>query len=77
MKTNMPLKEGDVLFRLDPKPYEYVVTQKKAPLAEAEQNVKQLKSSLDQATAGAERAKRSSSWRSRTTIGKRSCSRRR
>jgi multidrug resistance efflux pump len=33
-----------------------VVQQKKAALAEAEQNVKQLKASLDQATAGAERA---------------------
>ena len=55
--TNVPLKEGDVLFRLDPKPFEYVVTQKKAALAEAEQNVKQLKASLDQATAGTEKAK--------------------
>jgi multidrug resistance efflux pump len=55
-QTNAPLKEGDVLFRIDPKPYEYVVAQKKATLAEAEQNVKQLKASLDQATAGADRA---------------------
>ncbi len=55
-QANVPLKEGDVLFRIDPKPYEYVVDQKKASLAEAEQNVKQLKSSLDQATAGADRA---------------------
>jgi multidrug resistance efflux pump len=56
VQANAPLKEGDELFRIDPKPYEYVVSQKKASLAEAEQNVKQLKSSLDQATAGAERA---------------------
>ena len=56
VETNKPLKQGDVLFRIDPKPYEYVVSQKKASLAEAEQNVKQLKSSLDQATAAAERA---------------------
>jgi multidrug resistance efflux pump len=55
-QTNAPLKEGDVLFRIDPKPYEYVVAQKKAALAEAEQNVKQLKASLDQATAAADRA---------------------
>src|SRR3974377_1877070 len=54
--ANPPLKEGAVLFRIDPKPYEYVVAQKKAALAEAEQNVKQLKASLDQATAGADRA---------------------
>ncbi len=43
VQTNVPLKEGDVLFRIDPKPYEYVVSQKRAGLAEAEQNVKQLK----------------------------------
>ncbi len=55
-QPNMPLKEGDELFRIDPRPYQYVVDQKKAALAEAEQNVKQLKASLDQATAAAERA---------------------
>src|SRR5262249_18205322 len=54
--ANTPLKEGDVLFRIDPKPYEYVVEQKQAALAEAEQNVKQLKASLEQATAVAEKA---------------------
>src|SRR5262245_51790544 len=54
-QTNAPLKEGDVLFRIDPKPYQYVVDQKKASLAEAEQNVLQLKAALDQATAGAEK----------------------
>ena len=55
IRSNTPLKEGDILFRIDPKPYEYVVDQRKAALAEAEQNVSQLKASLDQATAGAER----------------------
>jgi multidrug resistance efflux pump len=54
--TNVPLKEGDVLFRVDPRPYQYIVEQKKALLAEAEQSVKQLKASLDQATADAERS---------------------
>ena len=49
---NAPLKEGDVLFKLDPRPFEYMVDQKKAELAEAEQNVKQLKASLDQADRG-------------------------
>jgi multidrug resistance efflux pump len=56
VQSNVPLKEGDVLFRVDPKPYEYVVTEKKAALAEAEQNVAQLKASLDQAHAATERA---------------------
>jgi multidrug resistance efflux pump len=56
VQANTPLKEGDVLFRIDPKPYEFVVEQKKAALAEAEQNVRQLKASYDQATATAQRA---------------------
>ena len=56
VKTNTPLREGDELFRIDPKPYEYVVDQKKAALAEAEQNVKQLKAALDEATADSEKA---------------------
>jgi multidrug resistance efflux pump len=56
VQANKPLKEGDVLFRIDPKPYEYIVEQKKASLAEADQNVKQLKASLGQATAIAEKA---------------------
>src|SRR5262245_13142543 len=41
VQTNAPLGEGDVLFRIDPTPYQYVVDQKRASLAEAEQNVKQ------------------------------------
>jgi len=56
VQTNVPLKEGDVLFRIDPKPYEYVIEQKEAALAEAEQNVKQLKASVDQASAATQRA---------------------
>ncbi len=56
VEANTPLKAGDVLFRIDPDPYQYVVNQKKAALAEAEQNVLQLKASLDQAAAATERA---------------------
>jgi multidrug resistance efflux pump len=56
VKANSPLKEGDVLFRIDPKPYQYVVDEKKAALAEAEQNVGQLKAALDQAAAATEKA---------------------
>jgi multidrug resistance efflux pump len=54
--ANTPLKQGDVLFRVDPSPYQYIVHQKKAALAEAEQNAKELKASLDEASAAAERA---------------------
>jgi multidrug resistance efflux pump len=56
VKSNTPLKEGEVLFRIDPKPFQYVVDEKKAALADAEQKVDQLKASLDQATAAAGRA---------------------
>lgn len=54
-QPNTPLKQGDVLFRIDPTPYQYVVDQKKALLAEAETNVKQLKAAYDQALANVEK----------------------
>jgi multidrug resistance efflux pump len=55
VKPNAPLKQGDILFKIDPQPYQYVVDQKKAQLAEAEQNVKQLKAAYDQALANVEK----------------------
>jgi multidrug resistance efflux pump len=54
--ANTPLQKGDVLFRIDPTPYQYIVDQRKAALAEAEQNVKELKAQLDQASAASQRA---------------------
>jgi multidrug resistance efflux pump len=48
---NVPLKKGDVLFRIDPRPYQYILEQKRAALAEAEQSVPQLKAALDAALA--------------------------
>ncbi|HEY6256187.1 MAG TPA: HlyD family secretion protein [Xanthobacteraceae bacterium] len=56
VEPNAPLEAGDELFRIDPKPYQYVVDQKNAQLAEAEQEVKKLKASLDQASAETEQA---------------------
>ena len=56
VEANTPLKEGDILFRIDPKPFQYVVDQKTAELSEAEQHVDQLKEALDKATADAQRA---------------------
>jgi len=55
VEPNAPLKQGDILFRIDPQPYQYVVDQKKALLAEAEQTVKQLKAAYDQALANVEK----------------------
>jgi multidrug resistance efflux pump len=37
VEPNTPLRKGDVLFRIDTSPYQYIVDQKKAALAEAEQ----------------------------------------
>jgi multidrug resistance efflux pump len=57
--ANTPLKKGDVLFKIDPRPYQFAVDQKKAALAEAEQSVLQLKAGLDAAEASAEGARAS------------------
>jgi multidrug resistance efflux pump len=54
--ANVPLKDGDVLFRIDPHPYEFEVQQRRATLAEAEQNVLQLKAGYESALAAAEGA---------------------
>ncbi|QKK22563.1 HlyD family secretion protein [Rhizobium hidalgonense] len=51
VQPNTPLKKDDVLFRIDPRPYQFVVDQKKAALAEAKQTVLQLKSALDAANS--------------------------
>src|SRR5262249_1550863 len=56
-RTNQHLEAGEVLFKIDPKPFEYVVAEKKAGLADAEANVAQLKASVDQATATVGKAK--------------------
>jgi multidrug resistance efflux pump len=56
VKNNTLLKKGDILFRIDPSFYEFEVAQRRAALAEAEQNVKQLKFAYDNALAAAEGA---------------------
>lgn len=56
-RTNQHLEAGEVLFKIDPKPYEYIVEQKRAGLADAEANVAQLKASVDQASAAAGKVK--------------------
>ncbi len=56
VKPNMPLKKGDVLFRLDPRPYQYEVDRLTALVAASEQSVPQLKAQLDAAEAAANQA---------------------
>src|SRR5262245_21445696 len=53
VKNNVPLKQGDVLFRVDPTSYKFEVAQRRSALAEAEQNVTQLKFAYDNAVAAA------------------------
>jgi multidrug resistance efflux pump len=57
VKNNELLNQGDVLFRIDSNAYEFEVAQRRAALAEAEQNVKQLKFAYDNALAAADGAK--------------------
>jgi multidrug resistance efflux pump len=53
VKTNVPVKSGDVLFQIDPAPFQYKVAQLKASLAGAKQQAEILKSNYQQATATA------------------------
>jgi multidrug resistance efflux pump len=56
-KPNVPIAAGDPIFKIDPKPFQYVVDAKKAALAEAEQAVPQLKEAMLAAEAGVDEAK--------------------
>jgi multidrug resistance efflux pump len=47
--ADQPLKEGDVLFRIDPQPFENAVKAKEAALADAVQATQQLRASADAA----------------------------
>jgi multidrug resistance efflux pump len=51
VKPNVPVKANDVLFQIDPAPFQYKVTQLLASLAAAKQQAEILKSNYDQATA--------------------------
>jgi multidrug resistance efflux pump len=55
-QPNTSLKNGDVIFKLDPQPFQFEVDRLQAALAAAQQSVPQLKSSLEQASAGVEKA---------------------
>src|SRR5467141_1253202 len=51
VKPNVPVKANDVLFQIDPAPFQYKVTQLQASLAAAKQQTEILKSNYEQATA--------------------------
>ena len=48
-EANKPLKAGDVLFKIDPTPFENAVKAKEAALADAQQTTKQLHAAADAA----------------------------
>src|SRR6266436_2008450 len=51
VETNVLVKTGDVLFRIDPAPFQFKVAQLQASLAAARQQTEILKSNYEQATA--------------------------
>jgi multidrug resistance efflux pump len=51
VKPNVPVRANDVLFQIDPAPFQYKVAQLQASLAAAKQQVEILKSNYEQATA--------------------------
>ena len=51
VKPNVPVKTNDVLFQIDPAPFQYKVAQLQASLAGAKQQVEILKSNYELATA--------------------------
>ncbi|MCG9695826.1 HlyD family secretion protein [Shewanella sp. Isolate11] len=57
VKPNVPVKKGDVLFKINPTPFEAVVMQKRAALAAAEMEVPQLEASWKTAQATMRQAK--------------------
>lgn len=57
VRANVPIKEGDVPFKIYPEPYQAEVDRLKAALAKAEQNVPQLKAEVTAAEGTLEKAK--------------------
>ncbi|TWU29595.1 HlyD family secretion protein [Bythopirellula polymerisocia] len=55
-EPNVPLKKGEVLYEIDPTPYEYQVNLSTAQLAAAKSNVTQLEASVRVAKATVEKA---------------------
>ena len=54
VETNVPVKTGTTLFKIDPAPFQYKVDQLEASLAGARQQALQLKANYEQASANVE-----------------------
>ncbi|MFC3873705.1 biotin/lipoyl-binding protein [Neisseria musculi] len=57
IKPNQLVKKGDVLFKIDPTPYQAAVDLRKAELADAESSIKTIDSDYQSAKARVEEAK--------------------
>ena len=55
-QPNVPLKKGDILFQIDPKPYQYAVDQVQAQLQAAKSNVTQMSATVRVAEANVRKA---------------------
>jgi multidrug resistance efflux pump len=51
VKPHQEVEAGDVLFKIDPEPYQHIVAQKRAMLAEASQDTRELQTDLSAALA--------------------------
>ncbi|WP_299801825.1 HlyD family secretion protein [uncultured Shewanella sp.] len=56
VEPNTPIKKGDVLFRIDPTPFQAIVKQKRAALVAAELEVPQLEAAWETSKAAVTRA---------------------
>ena len=56
VRPNAPVRRGDVLFRIDPEPFDAVVRQRRASLALAEQEVEELRAAVEVAKSRADQA---------------------
>ena len=57
VQNNAPVKKGDLLFEIDPKPFQIAVDQAKAELAQTRQDVASLTDAVKTARAGVDSAK--------------------
>src|SRR5262245_21754490 len=56
VRPNNPMKKGETLFTIDPRPFEFEVERLKASLAASQQGVPELQAALNQAIAARQRA---------------------
>lgn len=66
VKPNNPMKNGELLFIIDPTPFEFEVERLKAALAASQQGVPELEAAFNQATAARQRAEAQTSLAQQT-----------